>query len=139
MSGAGNGAQVIAYPGGEGGAEAQVRLNIEQASYAYHSHGQSAPVFTLGATTFTARQREVVTILGPNASGKSTLLKLIAGTLKPLSGRVELEGFETSRLDTRTRAQKIAMVHQESPLLFPVARGGIRAARAAPVRTDAAI
>jgi iron complex transport system ATP-binding protein len=100
-----------------------VRLNVEQASYAYHSHGQSAPVFTLAATSFAAKQRELVTILGPNASGKSTLLKLIAGTLKPLSGRVELEGFETSRLDTRTRAQKIAMVHQESPLLFPSRAG----------------
>jgi iron complex transport system ATP-binding protein len=123
LSDAGNGAQVIAYPGGDGGANAQVRLNIEQASYAYHSHGQSAPVFTLAATSFAARQREVVTILGPNASGKSTLLKLIAGSLKPLSGRVELEGFETSRLDPRTRAQKIAMVHQESPLLFPSRAG----------------
>jgi iron complex transport system ATP-binding protein len=114
---------VIEHPGSDGGAEELVRLNVEQASYAYHSHGQSAPVFTLAATSFVAKQRELVTILGPNASGKSTLLKLIAGTLKPLSGRVELEGFETSRLDTRTRAQKIAMVHQESPLLFPSRAG----------------
>jgi iron complex transport system ATP-binding protein len=123
LNGTGNGSQVIEHPGSDGGAEELVRLNVEQASYAYHSHGQSAPVFTLAATSFVAKQRELVTILGPNASGKSTLLKLIAGTLKPLSGRVELEGFETSRLDTRTRAQKIAMVHQESPLLFPSRAG----------------
>lgn len=96
-----------------------MRLNVEQASYAYHARGNAAPVFTLAATSFTARQCGIVTILGPNASGKSTLLKLIAGTLEPLSGRVELEGFETSRLSPRTRAQRIAMVHQESTLLFP--------------------
>jgi iron complex transport system ATP-binding protein len=99
------------------------RLNVEQASYAYHARGHSAPVFTLSATSFTGAQREIVAILGPNASGKSTLLKLIAGSLKPLSGRVELEGFEISRLDARTRAQRIAMVHQESTLLFPTRAG----------------
>ena len=100
-----------------------VRLSVEQASYAYHTKGNTAPVFTLAATSFEARQREIVTILGPNASGKSTLLKLIAGSLEPLSGRVELEGFEISRLNPRTRAQRIAMVHQESPLLFPTRAG----------------
>jgi iron complex transport system ATP-binding protein len=103
--------------------EPPVRLNVEQASYAYHARGNAAPVFTLGATSFVARQREIVSILGPNASGKSTLVGLIAGALKPLSGRVELEGFETSRLDPRTRAQRIAVVHQESPLLCPTRAG----------------
>jgi iron complex transport system ATP-binding protein len=103
--------------------EPPVRLNVEQASYAYHARGNAAPVFTLSATSFVARQREIVSILGPNASGKSTLVGLIAGALKPLSGRVELEGFETSRLDPRTRAQRIAVVHQESPLLFPTRAG----------------
>jgi len=123
VSGGENGAAAT-MPGGEARmAEAPVRLNVEQASYAYHGHGQSAPDFTLAATSVVASQREVVTILGPNASGKSTLLKLIAGSLDPLSGRVELEGFEISRLDARTRAQKIAMVNQESALLFPARAG----------------
>lgn len=97
-----------------------VRLNVEQASYAYSAGGRQAPLFTLEATSFQARPRELVAVLGPNASGKSTLLRLIAGTLKPLSGRVELDGFHTSRLDPRTRAQKIAVVQQESSILFPL-------------------
>jgi iron complex transport system ATP-binding protein len=100
-----------------------VRLNVEQASYAYAASEQSAPTFTLGATSFQARERELVAILGPNASGKSTLLRLVSGTIAPLSGRVELDGQETSRLDSRTRAQRIAMVHQESPILY-AARAG---------------
>ena len=98
--------------------EAAVRLKVEQASYAYATSAQSAPTFTLNATSFEAREREIVAILGPNASGKSTLLRLIAGTIAPLSGRVELDGEETSRLDPRTRAQKIAVVHQESPIII---------------------
>jgi iron complex transport system ATP-binding protein len=64
-----------------------------------------------------------VAILGPNASGKSTLLRLVAGSIAPLTGRVELDGFETSRLEPRTRAQRIAMVQQESSLVFPARAG----------------
>ena len=97
-----------------------VRLSVEQATYAYAAGRKEAPLFTLEATSFQARQRELVAILGPNASGKSTLLKLLAGTLKPLSGRVQLDGFDVSGLDPRTRAQRIGVVHQESLLLFPV-------------------
>jgi len=97
-----------------------VRLKVEQASYAYQATDRSAPKFTLGPASFEAEQRELVAILGPNASGKSTLLKLLAGLLKPLSGRVELDGSEVSALDLRTRAQRIALVQQESELLFPL-------------------
>jgi iron complex transport system ATP-binding protein len=103
--------------------EQTVRLNVEQASYAYSASAESVPTFTLGMTSFQTREREIVAILGPNASGKSTLLRLIAGTIAPLSGRVELDGEETSRLDVRTRAQRIAMVHQESPVVYPALAG----------------
>ena len=100
-----------------------VRVNVEQASYAYSARTHAAPLFTLEATTFQARERELVAILGPNASGKSTLLRLISGSIAPLSGRVELDGFETCHLDARTRAQRIALVQQESPLVFPLRAG----------------
>ncbi len=104
---------------GERRGPGEVRLSVEQASYAYSVGERKAPLFTLEATSFQARQREVVAILGPNASGKSTLLRLISGVIQPLSGRVQLDGFETSQLEPRTRAQRIAVVQQESPLLFP--------------------
>jgi len=100
-------------------ANSDVRLSVEQVSYAYSPNPSQAPLFTLEAASFQARAGEIVAILGPNASGKSTLLKLIAGSLAPLSGRVLLNGFETHALTAKTRAQRIAMVQQESPLLFP--------------------
>jgi iron complex transport system ATP-binding protein len=98
---------------------ADARLSVEQVSYAYSANPSQAPLFTLEATSFQAKPGEIVAILGPNASGKSTLLKLIAGALAPLSGRILLDGFVTHSLTPRTRAQRIAMVQQESPLLFP--------------------
>jgi len=100
-------------------ANSDVRLSVEQVSYAYTPNPSQAPLFTLEAASFQARAGEIVAILGPNASGKSTLLKLIAGSLAPLSGRVLLNGFETHALTVRSRAQRIAMVQQESTLLFP--------------------
>ncbi len=98
----------------------EVRLKVEQATYSYSGSDRDAPGFSIEATSFEARPRELVAILGPNASGKSTLLRLLAGLLKPLSGRVQLDGFETSQLDPRTRARRIALVQQESALMFPL-------------------
>jgi ABC-type cobalamin/Fe3+-siderophores transport system ATPase subunit len=97
----------------------EVRLAVEQVSYAYSANPSQAPLFTLEATSFQARPGEIVAILGPNASGKSTLMQLIAGVLSPLSGRILLNGFAIHSLSPRTRAQRIAMVQQESRLLFP--------------------
>jgi iron complex transport system ATP-binding protein len=95
-------------------------LKVEQVTYAYSATGRSAPKFTLGPVSFEAAQRELVTILGPNASGKSTLLRLVAGIFKPLSGRIEVDGAEVAELDLLARAQRIAFVQQESELLFPL-------------------
>ena len=75
-----------------------VRLSVEQVSYAYSANPSQAPLFTLEANSFQARPGEMFAILGPNASGKSTLLRLIAGALAPLSGRVLLDGFVTHTL-----------------------------------------
>jgi ABC-type cobalamin/Fe3+-siderophores transport system ATPase subunit len=102
------------------GMEDRPRLKVEQVSYAYAATDRSAPKFILGPVTFEAEQRELIAILGPNASGKSTLLKLLGGVIKPLSGRVEVDGAEVGGLGLRTRAQKIALVQQESELLFPL-------------------
>src|SRR5271169_5153807 len=96
-----------------------VRLSVEQVSYAYSANPSQAPLFTLEATSFQAKPGEIVAILGPNASGKSTLLKLISGALAPLSGRILLNGFVIHTLTPRTRAQRIAVVQQESTSLFP--------------------
>ncbi len=96
------------------------RLKVEQVSYAYSATDRSDPEFTLGPVSFEAGQQELVAILGPNASGKSTLLRLLAGIVKPLSGRIEVGGSEIGALDLRTRAQRIAFVQQESELLFPL-------------------
>ncbi len=106
-------------PGEPSRTSSEARLSVEQASYAYSANPSQAPLFTLEALSFQAKPGELVAILGPNASGKSTLLRLISGELEPLSGRIFLNGFATRELRVKTRAQRIALVQQESRLLFP--------------------
>ncbi|MGH9572398.1 MAG: ABC transporter ATP-binding protein [Candidatus Acidiferrales bacterium] len=101
-------------------AEATVRLRVEQVSYAYSVTDRSAPEFMLGPVSFEAGRHHLVAVLGPNASGKSTLLRLLAGIMRPLAGRVEVDGSEITSLDAKVRAQKVALVQQESQLLFPL-------------------
>ncbi len=96
------------------------RLLAEHLSYAYHPGRSAAPRFTLEPVSFRARRGELLMIVGPNASGKTTLLRLLSGLLRPLAGHVELDGVSLEKLDARTRAQRIAVVQQESPLVFPM-------------------
>ena len=97
-----------------------LRLKAEQVTYAYSATDRSAPKFMLGPVSFEAGRQEIVTILGPNASGKSTLLRLLAGLIEPLSGRIEVDGSPLADFDLRMRARRIAFVQQESELLFPL-------------------
>lgn len=55
---------------------------------------------------------EIVAILGPNAAGKSTLLRHIIGLLKPRRGTVFLEGRDTRDLTTAQIARTVGYVFQ---------------------------
>ena len=56
--------------------------------------------------TFTAREHETLVILGRSGGGKSVLLKMIIGLLKPDSGTIEIDGKDISKL-TYTELQKV--------------------------------
>ena len=54
-------------------------------------------------------------IIGPNACGKSTLLKALSRTLKPEAGTVLLDGKPISSYRSRAVARELAMLPQ-SPI-----------------------
>lgn len=55
---------------------------------------------------------ELVGLIGPNASGKSTLFKTLAGLITPKSGSVQLDDQDLSQLKRRDRARRVAYMPQ---------------------------
>lgn len=63
---------------------------------------------------------QVVAIMGPSGTGKTTLLKLIAGQLTPEKGRVLVDGEDVHRLSRRrlfALRQRMGMLFQSGALL----------------------
>ncbi|MGP3922707.1 ABC transporter ATP-binding protein [Streptomyces sp. 8N616] len=55
---------------------------------------------------------EVTVVVGPNACGKSTLLRALGRLLKPRRGSVLLDGRELGRIPTRKIAQSVGLLPQ---------------------------
>lgn len=73
----------------------------------------------MGNISFAIDEGQVVAVIGPNGSGKTTLLKIINGTLFPDAGQMLIDGKETGRWQRKEIAQKVAIVPQETAMIFP--------------------
>lgn len=73
----------------------------------------------LQGVNLTVCERERLVVLGQSGGGKSTLLRLILGILRPTKGSIQFKGSEVSRMRRRSISrmrQKIGMVYQYSAL-----------------------
>ena len=68
--------------------------------------------------TLNINEGEVVGVLGPNVAGKSTLIKLLSGLLKPTGGQILLNNLPIDKISHQDRAKKIAIVAQENNIPF---------------------
>ena len=66
----------------------------------------------------TIEDRKFIAITGPNGGGKSTLAKLIAGILKPTSGRILFDGTDITDLSITERAQMGISFAFQQPVRF---------------------
>ncbi len=74
------------------------------------------PGFTLGPLNLKVENGKILVIIGPTGSGKSTILSLITGLLKPDSGSILLDGLDITNVPIHLRKIGIAF---QNPSLFP--------------------
>lgn len=89
-------------------------LEASGLAFAYNGH----PV--LAGIDLSARRGEVTALLGPNGTGKTTLLRCLLGILTPSAGRVLADGRDVRALRPPERARLMAYVPQDISLRFPM-------------------
>ncbi len=62
--------------------------------------------------SFTIKENQITTIIGPNGCGKSTLLKAISKNLAYQSGSIVIEGTDLKRYKTKDLAKSMAILPQ---------------------------
>jgi iron complex transport system ATP-binding protein len=88
-------------------------IEVHSVSYRYHEP------WVLQEVSFGVEKGEFVGVIGPNGSGKTTLLKLLYRLLAPQRGEILFELVPMKKMDRRDIAKRIAVVAQETQLLFP--------------------
>ncbi|OLU28197.1 histidinol phosphatase [Pseudomonas sp. PA15(2017)] len=101
-------------------------LNIEGLSWAVDTRSRE-PRWLLSAIDLYVDEGEFVGLIGPNGSGKTSLLRCAYRSTQPASGRLELDGEDLWRRSPRWSAQRIAVVLQEFPQEFGLTAGDIAA------------
>lgn len=81
--------------------------------------GYTSDIDILRAVSIEVKAGQVRGLIGLNGAGKSTIMKTVAGFLKPREGRVLFDGAEITAIDPHHLAKRrIYMIPQESSL-FP--------------------
>jgi iron complex transport system ATP-binding protein len=66
---------------------------------------------------------EIIGVIGPNSSGKTTLIRLLTRVLEPAVGEIRLEGVPVGRLSRTDLARRLAVVPQGILPQFPFTVG----------------
>ena len=85
-------------------------LHIENIHFSY----KRAQV--LRGVSLSAREGELIGVVGPNAAGKSTLLRVVSGVLRPARGSVRVRGEDLAAMPPSRRAQLVSIVPQNPQL-----------------------
>ncbi|HQT61103.1 MAG TPA: ABC transporter ATP-binding protein [Acidiphilium sp.] len=82
-------------------------------------HTHYGDLHVLKGVDYTVARDDIVVLLGGNASGKSTTMKTIMGTVTPSQGEVRFRGTPINRLSTSERVKRGIAPVLEARRLFP--------------------
>lgn len=88
------------------------RIEVENLSFRY-ADGEP---WVLNDCNFTVEPGEAVVIIGASGCGKTTLLKLLLGLLKPTTGTIRIGGHDLHKLGPRTMRTIVGAVMQDDQL-----------------------
>jgi iron complex transport system ATP-binding protein len=91
-----------------------MKLRVEDLAFAYENGNVVFDGVSLGV-----EKGEVLSILGANGCGKTTLLKCLNSVLKPRSGRVAVDGVDTAGMSRVEIAKRIGFLPQVHVSAYP--------------------
>ena len=90
-------------------------INIEDLLYSY-----SEEAVILKGISLSIREPQLVSIIGPNGVGKSTLIHCMNKILSPVAGTVMVDGKDVKEYEIKELARKIGYVPYTSSDTFPM-------------------
>ena len=90
-------------------------LELKNISYIVEENGQKKTILDDISLTI---DEHFVAITGPNGGGKSTLAKIIAGIIKPTSGKIIMDGKDITELNITERANEGISFAFQQPVHF---------------------
>jgi len=110
---------VIDNTEGPGARASQIAYHVHSLCFHYHAGKQAANGWILNGLTFDVKAGEILGIVGPNGSGKTSLLKLLCRILRPQTGDTALFGRDLTTMAQSEVARIVALVPQETQQIFP--------------------
>lgn len=85
--------------------------------------------WALQSLDFVIEPGQLVALVGPSGAGKTTVTYLIPRLYDPVSGRVQIDGYDTKDVTMQSLADNIGMVTQDTYLFYDTIRANLMYAR----------
>lgn len=95
-------------------AEPQPMLECRELDFQYERNGRTI----LRQLELTVNEHDFLAVVGGNGTGKSTLLQLMSGLLRPYRGTIRFRGTDLKKLDERERWRSIGYLSQNPRAYF---------------------
>ena len=93
--------------------DSELEIEFDNVSYRYIGASKD----TITDLSFTIKAKEKLALVGVNGAGKTTIVKLMCGLLKPTKGRILVNGADLAEINQEYYYSLVAPVFQDSTIL----------------------